>query len=218
MAAQLDPQKLMEQLDQLPAPARFGVYGGVALLVVVLYYFTLYSSSSGKLQIAQTKLAKLQGEIAEAKAVAVNLEKFRASGDALKEEFRKALERLPNATELPVLLTDISSLGKKSGLEFRAFKPGKEVEREFFAEVPIDVEFVGKYHEAGVFLDRLSKLPRIVNVTTLSMKVEDDREPNPDLTVTGVATTFRFIEPKTPPPGADKGKGRARPAAKGKGA
>jgi type IV pilus assembly protein PilO len=206
----------MEQLDQLPAPARYGVYGGVALLVVVLYYFTLYGGAQSRLTLAQTKLAKLQGEIAEAKAVTVNLEKFRASGDKLKEELRQALERLPNATELPVLLTDISSIGKKSGLEFRAFKPGKEVEREFYAEVPIDVEFVGKYHEAGVFLDRLSQLSRIVNVTTLSMKVEDDSDASPDLTVTGVATTFRFIEPKTPPGGAVKGK--AKPAAKGKGA
>jgi type IV pilus assembly protein PilO len=211
MATQLDAQKLLEQLDQLPAPARYGVYAGVALLVVLVYYFSLYGEAQRKLQVAQSKLATLQGEIAEAKAVAVNLEKFRASGEELREQLRAALERLPNATELPVLLTDISSLGKKAGLEFRAFKPGKEIEREFYAEVPIDVEFVGKYHEAGVFLDRLSRLSRIVNVTTLRMTVENAREASPDLKMTGVATTFRFVEPKDPGP-----KGKA-PGTPGKG-
>ena len=213
MAGQLDAQKLLEQLDQLPPPARYGVYAGVAVLVVVLYYLTLYGDAQRKLQVAQGKLATLQGQIAEAKAVAVNLEKFRASGEELREQLRVALERLPNATELPVLLTDISSLGKKAGLEFRAFKPGKEVEREFYAEVPIDVEFVGKYHEAGVFLDRLSRLSRIVNVTTLKMTVENSRGASPDLKMTGVATTFRFLEPKEGAAGKT-----GAPAAKGKGA
>ena len=213
MAGQLDAQKLLEQLDQLPPPARYGVYAGVALLVVVVYYFSLYGDAQRKLQVAQSKLATLQGQIAEAKAVAVNLEKFRASGEELREQLRVALERLPNATELPVLLTDISSLGKKAGLEFRAFKPGKEVEREFYAEVPIDVEFVGKYHEAGVFLDRLSRLSRIVNVTELKMTVDNSRDASPELKMTGVATTFRFIEPKEGSAGKPK-----VPAAKGKGA
>ena len=211
MAAQLDANKLMEQLDQLPAPARYGVYAGVALLVVVVYYFTLYGEAQRRLTIAQGRLASLQGEIAEAKSVAANLEKFRASGEELREQLRVALERLPNATELPVLLTDISSLGKKAGLEFRAFKPGKEIERDFYAEVPIDVEFVGKYHEAGVFLDRLSRLSRIVNVTTLKMTVDNSRDPNPDLKMTGVATTFRFLD--------KEGKSKAAaPAVPGKGA
>jgi type IV pilus assembly protein PilO len=215
MATQLDAQKLLEQLDQLPPPARYGVYAGVALLVVLVYYFSLYGEAQRKLQVAQGKLATLQGEIAEAKAVAVNLEKFRASGEELREQLRVALERLPNATELPVLLTDISSLGKKAGLEFRAFKPGKEIEREFYAEVPIDVEFVGKYHEAGVFLDRLSRLSRIVNVTTLKMTVENAREASPDLKMQGVATTFRFIEPKEG--AAPKGKAPGAPVVTGKG-
>lgn len=215
MAAQLDAQKLLEQLDQLAPPARYGVYAGVALLVVVIYYFSLYGDAQRKLQVAQSQLATLQGQIAEAKSVAVNLEKFRADGEALREQLRVALERLPNATELPVLLTDISSLGKKAGLEFRAFKPGKEIEREFYAEVPIDVEFVGKYHEAGVFLDRLSRLSRIVNVTTLKMTVENARDASPDLKMTGVATTFRFLEPKD---GSGKGKAPGVPGVKGKGA
>jgi len=92
-------------------------------------------------------------------------------------------------------------------------KPGSEVEREFYAEVPIDVEFIGKYHEAGVFLDRLAKLPRIVNVTYLKMSVANDREASPELAVKGVATTFRFLEQKNEPAKPGKKPG-AKPGAK----
>ena len=198
---QLDAQKLMEQLDQLPSMARMGVYCGVAVAVVVLYYFTLHGGAQQKLTMATNQHAKLQGEIAEARTVASNLEGFRKRGDELREQLRVALERLPNAAELPVLLTDISGIGKKSGLDFRGFKPKPEVLKDFYAEVPIDVEFVGKYHEAGVFLDRLAKLSRIVNVTELKMTIENERDLSPDLKVKGVATTFRFVEQKTPPTG-----------------
>ncbi len=63
-----------------------------------------------------------------------------------------------------------------------------------------------------MFLDRLSRLSRIVNVTTLKMTVDNSRDASPDLKMTGVATTFRFLEPtegaavKTSAPAA-KGKG-----------
>ena len=197
---QLDAQKLMEQLEQLAPLARVGVYAAVGVAVVLVYYFALHGGVQAKLQRAQNQLSQIQGEIAEARSVASNLESFRQRSEELQEQLRRALERLPNAAQLPVLLTDISSLGKKSGLEFRAFKPKPEVEKDnFYAEVPIDIEFVGKFHEAGVFLDRLARLSRIVNVTELKMSVDNDRDASPDLKVKGVATTFRFLESAASP-------------------
>src|SRR5262245_40785819 len=123
MASQLDAQKLLEQFERLPRHTRHGVLAGVGVLVVALYYFTLFGGVQSDLRNAQVQLAKLQGEIAEAKAVTANLPTFRARSEELARKFDAARERLPSATELPVLLTDISSLGKKAGLEFRAFKP-----------------------------------------------------------------------------------------------
>jgi len=203
---QIDVQKLIEKLEQLPTLARIGVYAGVSLGVVLIYYLSLHGGAQSRLSAAQNQLASLQGQIAEAKSVAANLDSFRKRGEELQEELRAALERLPNAAELPVLLTDISGLGKKSGLEFRAFNPKKETLKDFYAEVPIDIEFVGKFHEAGVFFDRLSRLSRIVNITKLEMSVEDEDDQSPDLKVKGVATTFRFLEQKAA--GAKSGRGK----------
>jgi type IV pilus assembly protein PilO len=93
-----------------------------------------------------------------------------------------------------VLLTDVSSLGKKAGLEFRAFKPEDEVQKGFYAEVPIRVEFLGTYHQIGVFFDRLSKLSRIVNMNEFGMGLVKESAESPLLEVKGIATTFRFLE------------------------
>ncbi len=202
---QVDVQKLIEKLEQLPPMGRLGIYAIASVAVVGLYWLTLHGGVQNQLVAAQNQLAQLQGEVAEARAVAANLDSFRKRGEELREELRAALERLPNAAELPVLLTDISSLGKKSGLEFRAFKPKGEVMRDFYAEVPIDIEFIGKFHEAGVFFDRLSRLSRIVNMTELEMSVSNDDDAHPDLKVKGVATTFRFLDKKAASAPGQKG-------------
>ena len=57
-----------------------------------------------------------------------------------------ALRQLPDSKELPVLLTDVTSLGKNAGLEFKAFRPRPEIQRDFYAEVPIEIEFTGRFH------------------------------------------------------------------------
>ena len=194
MAGQVDAQKILQWLETLPNPHRHALLGALAVGIVGVYAIAWFPSVQSDLNGAKQQLAKLQGEIAEAKAVVANLETFRARSEELGRKYQSARERLPNATELPVLLTDISSLGKKSGLEFKKFKPENEVTKGFYAEVPISVAFSGSYHEIGVFFDRLSKLSRIVNVTQFSMSLQREGGEAPILLVSGVATTFRFIE------------------------
>ncbi len=192
----IDANQALEQLEKLPAIARHGIRAGVAALVIALYWFTMAGSANNRLNQLQTQLSELQNEISEARAVASNLNSFEERRTELQVQLDAALSQLPNSKELPGLLTDMSSLGKKSGLEVRTFDPMGEVVHGFFAEVPIKVEFFGAYHEVGVFFDRLSRLSRIVNITQLDMSVESERGDRPRLKVTGVATTFRFIDQK----------------------
>ena len=198
MASQgIDVNQVLQQIERLPQPARFAVLGGIFALVIGIYWMAFYGGEQKTLNAKRTQLTKLQSEIAEAKAIAANLNKFREQRELLQKELEGALQRLPNDTELPGLLTDISGLGKKSGLEIRSFNPGDKVSRGFYAEVPIQLEFFGSYHELGIFFDRLSRLSRIVNITQLKMDVEDDNGDRPKLAIRGVATTFQFLDSST---------------------
>jgi len=70
--------------------------------------------------------------------------------------------------------------------------------------IPIVMSVTGNYHEIGVFLDALSKLARIVNVTNIKMnsaKVQNDKL---IVSASYVATTFRFL-PEAPKPAAPPG-------------
>ena len=193
MAGNVDANEILQRLERLPPPARYGVLAAIAVLVVGIYWMAIYGGQREQLQLKRTQLTKLQSEIAEARAIAANLKSFEEQREVLRRELNGALQRLPNDTELPGLLTDISGLGKKSGLEIRAFSPQPKENRGFYAEVPIRLEFYGSYHDLGIFFDRLSRLSRIVNITELDLSLADDSGDRPKLKIKGVATTFQFV-------------------------
>ena len=153
----LDAKKILEQIDKLPVPARFGILAGVAAVLVAVYWFTIFSSTRQNLGQLKTQLTQIESDIVEAKTVASNLTSFQEKQQELEVELRTALQQLPNSSDLPVLLTDITSLGKKSGLEIHQFRPSGEIQRGFYAEVPIALKLYGAYHDVGIFFDRLSR-------------------------------------------------------------
>lgn len=205
-----DAQQIMQKLDRLPTPARYGLLVGVALLVVGLYVLLFFGSDRANLRSLQTKRAKLEQNIQAAKAVANNLESFKRKREELEAQLKAALEKLPESSDLPALLTNITTLGKKSGLEIQTFRQGKKIDRGFYSEQQIQLEFSGEYHDIGLFFDRVASLSRIVNLSDLEFKVEKETAENPILQVKGIAATFYFNESSraaTPAPA---------PAARGK--
>jgi type IV pilus assembly protein PilO len=203
MAEKLDLNGVLKRFEALPAAARFGVLGGIVALLLGIYWFALFGSKRSELAAVDKKLAKVESSIQSAKAVAANLESFRKKREELQGQLREALRKLPTSSDLPQLLTDITSLGKKSGLEIQSFKRGSKIDRGFYSEQQILLQFNGRYHDIGMFLDRLAKLDRIVNITKLDMKLINDIDVDPRLNVTGVAATFFFNESHTATPGGE---------------
>lgn len=209
-------QGSFDKLAKLPKPYRMAVLPVVVVLVIGVYLWTFWSPAHTELEGLRAQQLELQRKLNEVRAVAANLGAFEEELGRLDKELVIALRQLPNSKELPVLLTDISSLGKNAGLEFKSFKPKDEVPREFYAEVPIEIQFTGSFHEVATFFDQIAKLPRIVNVGELKMKISKETTEGTLLEVEGNATTFRFIEAATTSVGGGAGKPGAAPnAAKG---
>ena len=190
-------EKYSQQLDKLnkvPRAYRVAVLPVLAALVAGLYAYLLYLPKAGELEGLRGQELQLQRRLNEVRAVAENLDKFQQEIAALERKLKIALRQLPDSKELPVLLTDVNTLGKTSGLEIKAFRPSPEVKRDFYAEVPIEVEFVGRFHDVATFFDQVSKLPRIVNINELQIKIDDESAEETVLAVSGEAVTFRFLE------------------------
>ena len=187
----LDP--VVERFSKLPKPYRMAVVPAIVLVICALYYVLFYQGTAASLARLEDQRDKQQRRLNEARSAASNVEPFEKELANLELQLKEALRRLPDAKELPVLLVDITTLGKNAGLEVSMFRPLKERVSGFYAEVPIQLEFSGQYHDIARFFDRISKLPRIVNVGNLDMTVKSAKAET-ILKVTGTATTFRFLD------------------------
>lgn len=194
-------QGVSVRLTKLPRSQRIGLLGIVAVGIIGLYVYSFFLPARETLDQLSAQQLELQRKLNEVRSIAANLPAFQARLTELEVELKTALRQLPNSKELPGLLTDISSRGKNAGLEFRAFRPKDEVPRDFYAEVPIEIEFTGSFHEIARFFDDVSKLPRIVNVADLKVEIEKETPMGTRLVVKGNATTFRFLEQSLAPSG-----------------
>ena len=151
----------------------------------------------GDLDAAKTKLARL-------KNVEKNLRAFKKKYQDTERKFKQALRLLPDKHEIPALLSSLENIGAQSGLEFLLFQPQKEVNRNFYAEIPLKIEVTGPYHNVATFFDKVSRLSRIVNIGNVQMSAAKAAKTKSDTVIlkTGcTATTYKFIEPKEPEKG-----------------
>jgi type IV pilus assembly protein PilO len=204
----------LESFAKLPRAYRMAAIPVLCGLVLGLYGWLFYKPANLQLQAVEAQERELQRKVSEVRAIVANLAAFEKELSDLEQKLKLALRQLPDSKELPVLLTDITSLGKDAGLEFKLFRPKPEVVRDFYAEVPIEIEFSGSYHDIARFFDKVSKLPRIVNVNRMNMKLANADSGSTVLSVRGEATTFRFIEQQATPaqPGAQPAAGTPQAA------
>lgn len=183
-----------EKLAKLPKSYRVAILPAVVVLICGVYIYLLYMPAKTNLDGVRDRHLQLQRKLSEVRSVASNEQAVKDEIAALEKKLEVALRQLPNSKELPVLLTDITSLGKTAGLEFRAFRPKDETRRDFYAEVPIEIEFTGYFHNVATFFDEVSRLPRIVNIGELDVAIANQDAMDTTLLVKGNATTFRFLD------------------------
>ncbi len=167
----------------------------MAGLIVGLYWHLVYRSKARQLNRLQGQYSSKQAKLNENEAIARNLPRFKAEVDKLNGQLKLVVRELPNSREIPNLLQTLNNLSAINGLEVIFIKPRKDVDQGFFAEVPIQIKVRGGYHEVGMFLDSVSKLPRIINISDITLgNPKNDKSGAIVLDVSALATTYRYIE------------------------
>jgi type IV pilus assembly protein PilO len=193
MEVSSEVQARIDQIAKLPRAARIGIVVTLAVAIGAGYFFGVYQGMSNEVQLLRAKELELQRKLTEVRSIAANIGAFEEEITELEAQLAVALRQLPNEKQIEVLLTDISNLGKTAGIEIKSFARKPEVAHDFYAEVPLEIQLEGSYHNVAKFFDLVSKLPRIVNMGSISMSVARESELETRLKVTGTATTFRFV-------------------------
>lgn len=184
------------------------ILAGVLVLLTALYVWLLFLPAHKTIQQLDQKLSGLLEKKAEQEAIVANLAAFKREYRRLEQSLMQAMAQLPDKKEIPSLLENISNLGRESGLEVSLFKPGAQKPKDFYAEVPVDINLVGTYHNLLTFYYRVGSLPRIVNISDLSIKKSKDGATPSSLDTACRATTYKFLEESERPVQGEDGKPR----------
>ncbi len=192
----------LKNAGNLPMPVKAVLLAIVFVVLLGLGYYFLLSPALETLDQEEAKEQQLKDVFLAKKIQAINLEAYRAQMVEIEKTFGALLRQLPDKSQIDGLLTDINQAGLSRGLEFELFKPGSEIQAEFYAEMPIAIKVVGTYHDLGAFASDISKLSRIVTISNVSVQpqnnkdAKDTKPSNADamLAMEAVAKTYRYLD------------------------
>lgn len=153
-----------------PWPVKGAVIGIVSLLVAGAWFYFDTQAQMDELDQVQRKETELRTTFETNQKKAASLAEYRKQLVEMEKIFGDMLRQLPDKTQVPELLVDVSQTGLAAGLEFELFKPLGEVKKDFYAELPIDVRVVGSYAKFAAFVSGLAALPRIVTIHNVRIK------------------------------------------------
>ena len=174
-----------------PLPVKIGAIVIVCGLILFAGYWFVIKGEMEQLAAAEKKEQDLRATFLSKKALAVNLPAYKQQMEEMQLTFGSLLRQLPNSTEVPDLLVDITQAGLGRGLSFVLFKPQKEKPAEFYAELPISIEVSGGYHQLAQFVSDVAALPRIVTFGNIKLKGGKN---DAKLTLAAEAKTYRYLD------------------------
>jgi len=217
-------------IKKMPPQAKALAILVIMVLIAAAYFFLIFSDLWSKKSSIETKINELNTQIKEKEKIALQLDKYIAEVEALKENYKVALEKLPDQREIPGLFHSVASSGKETGIDFLLFQPltavpksmtgetipdkpppaqkGKKAtkpQEPFYEEIPVKVTVVGNYQNVLHFFEKIAKLPRIVNVSEITM---GDRKEIKGrgyfISSTCTVKTYMFIDKKAETDGKSK--------------
>ncbi|MBT0586093.1 type IV pilus inner membrane component PilO [Alteromonas oceanisediminis] len=136
----------------------------LAIIVGILSYHLIISAKLPVLDKAEQQEVELKRTFEAKYRIAVNLQAYKDQLARIEQDFSSMLKSLPTSNETPGLLDDITYVGTSAGLTFRLLNWQQDVPKEFYTELPIELEVSGSYHEFGNFVSSIASLPRIVTL------------------------------------------------------
>lgn len=185
--------RFWEFLENLEPSRKVALAIIAPLILVLAYYFMVVSPRYTRTEALQEHIDELLQERDRKTVEAAQMPDRKKDVADLERQLKEAITRLPDEKEIPDLLSSVSNLGRDAGLDILVFRQKPEGYQEFYAEVPVEMQVRGTYHQVASFVDSVGKLDRIVNVSDIGMK--DAKIVSGDLILQANAQimTFRFL-------------------------
>ena len=198
-------------LNKLPWWGQLALYLVLGVGLVATHHYMYAVDLQAQVERTHAERRKIETGIARARVEERRLPEFRSRVAELNARLAALRNVLPEQKDVGDLLRRIQTLATQSSLTIRGFKPQAVAQRAQHAEWPISLSLEGTYHDLGAFFDKVSRMPRIINISGITIKTHGVSEPSP-ATVDAQLTVTTFVLMEAPPPPVT---GARRPAAAG---
>jgi type IV pilus assembly protein PilO len=163
----------------------------LAAMVVLLGWFLVLSDKDTELETERNKEPALRKDYRDKLAQAINLPELKKQKQQVEEYVTQLEKQLPGKAEMDALLTDINQAGIGRSLQFELFRPGSVAVRDYYAELPISIRVVGRYHDIGSFTADIANLSRIVTLHDMTIGTGGR---DGILAMDATARTYRYLD------------------------
>jgi type IV pilus assembly protein PilO len=183
---------------------------GLAVLIVIALWFVWLKGVKEEWDASVAQEDTLKQQYTEKLCKAINLDALLKQREQVQQYVFLLEKQLPGKAEMDALLLDVNQAGVGRSLKFELFKPGAEVTRDYYVELPIDVRVNGRFHDMGEFMADIANLSRIVTLNNVA--IEPNKEG--DLVLNSMVKTFRYLTAEEQQEQAAKRKAEAKSNAK----
>lgn len=162
---------LIQKLEKLSRNQKILILVGTILAISAIYWFGFFSSAYSHIQELEKDISNLEKNISKKREKLAKFPEWEGKFNKYKKEMQYAQDLLPaSKVGIENLLSQIEQLGKKVGIEFISFVPGKESVKEFYAIRKVRLHLRGAFPNLMLFYNKLSSLNRLVSLESLQLK------------------------------------------------
>ena len=191
-------------LNKLPWYGQIGVFVAIGIGAAAAFWNYYSVPANAEIETRRATLNQVRGDINRGLMTARRLPEFRKEVATLELQLDRLRAVLPEQQDVADLLNRVNSMATQSNLKVVGFIPQATTKKTMHTEWPIGLQLEGSYHDLGMFLERISKFPRIINVGNMRVRARDNQSARATVTIDVTATTFVLAEQPKPatPPGA----------------
>src|SRR5688572_8201375 len=185
-------------LNKLPWYGQLGVFALIGAAAAGAFWNYYAVPKNAEIETRQAVLNQVRAEINRGLATARRLPEFRNEVSGLEVQLERLSAVLPEQQDVADPLNRVNAMATQSNLRIVGFIPQASTKKAVHTGWPIGLKLEGSYHDLGMFLERISKFPRIINVGNMTVKARETQSARATVTIDVMATTFVLSEQPKP--------------------
>lgn len=143
---------------------------GAGLLLMGVYYFTIYSSVQEEFVALLAQKAQAEKKLKDNELLVAQTHLIAKDLATRVHNLAQVKRQMPLAQEMPQLLRRVGDSENELALQITLFEVEEGKVSDYYKEIPIRIQVRGGYWNAVGFFDKLQDLLQIVNFSELKME------------------------------------------------